>query len=40
MKTSVIFLGHMVSCDRISTNAEKIKVIREWQKLGTVSKLR
>ena len=37
MKTSVSYLGHVVSADGVATHAEKIRAVGEW---GTPSNLR
>lgn len=40
MQKSVTFLGHVVSGDGISTDPEKISLIREWPEPATLSQLR
>ena len=40
MKTSVTYLGHVVSADGVATDPEKIKAVEEWPTPGNLRELR
>ena len=40
MKDILIFLGFVVSSDRIKVDQEKVKAIREWPTPKTISEVR